>query len=104
MQLGVFIESIAGFLDLACSPDSELAENARKATVKFEQECSMLKSSRKVRFLSALDSDMDCGLEMESTAPWGRPACLKEISAEWRMRDLCFIEFLLDHSNWDQAD
>jgi hypothetical protein len=78
MQVGVFIESTAGFLDFACSPDSEPAENALKATVTLEQECSMLKSSTKVRFLSVLDSGLDSGSGIEITGPSGRPAGLSK--------------------------
>jgi hypothetical protein len=55
----------------------------------------MLKSSTNVRFLAVVDS----GLEIESTAPSGRPAGLSEISIEWRMGDLCFIGYLLERAH-----
>jgi hypothetical protein len=49
------MESAFEFLDLPGSTGSEAAENAINAAVTLEQECSMLKSSRNGRFLSALD-------------------------------------------------
>jgi len=69
MQLGVFMERAAGFLDRPCSPASEAAEYARKATVTLEQECSMLKSSTNGLFLSAMDSGAESGVAIENTEP-----------------------------------
>jgi hypothetical protein len=56
------------FLDAPASAESELAENAIKAAVTPEQQCSMLKSSINGRFVSAFD----CSLVFEIRAAAGR--------------------------------
>jgi hypothetical protein len=56
------------FLDAPASPESEFAENAIKAAVTPEQQCSILKSSRNGRFVSAFD----CSLVFEIRVPAGR--------------------------------
>jgi hypothetical protein len=47
------------FLDTLESMASAAAENALSLTVRLEQECSMLKSSTKARFVLPFDSMLD---------------------------------------------
>jgi hypothetical protein len=62
------MECAYDFLGAPASAESELAENAIKAAVTPEQQCSMLKSSTNGRFVSAFD----CSLVFEIRVPAGR--------------------------------